>query len=710
MLKELSQNTPLPDEDETKVWEVYRELERRLSESESDDDPRESSWWQDFTNSGLYWIDRREFWKNEADLYVNDQEEHYELFNGQEGCAFLKLPENQFPSFRRLIDAGGVQKLSEAVRVSEVVPRQPRQDKAITRVVRQAAPFIIRYLYFRENEVYRVLEDAGKLRQAAEISVNVCESLEVVLVFRDSQKTVARDVAGVFPRLYVREGADDRRDRIGVILAKLFHNPRGLDSFICLLLTKESTAAMERLMEAQQIPAMPDDVPPTTSAPVAEEDEPLEDESPAGQEPTDADDVDELSDEDAADGSENGAADHTEHERPPVPAGVSNRGGSSAPSNTEWTEGEDAEDDRDGDSSDGDNVAEGERAHRRRSGSDTSEEPRRQQGEDDHRDEESPNRGDRSPGGHRPSGDRRRSEDHEPRERPAKNWFRVLARPTESTESSGQGNPPPTDDVARKKVIEYEGRRGRPATLAASNQKGYDVSSDDRHRGVRRLIEVKGLQQRWTGDATVTLTGAQFDASRGAPPPGCEYWLYVVDGLGTDSPRIHPILRFAAKVERVYLQAQDWLSEVDQADRDTLTDASVARLGLPIVDFDGIVEQTPATEFLTRYPHEDLADLVPVGGFLKCLPLDPTGPLPPKGRLVMLLPGQTELPGSSGNPLVGEFRWSVRQSLAGESQYVEVSLRPKTADPDAKPVTIRVSMVNWPSFRPYAVCEPLVEA
>jgi hypothetical protein len=183
----------------------------------------------------------------------------------------------------------------------------------------------------------------------------------------------------------------------------------------------------------------------------------------------------------------------------------------------------------------------------------------------------------------------------------------------------------------------------------------------------------------------------------------------VVDGLDTDSPRIHPILRFAAKVERIYLQAQDWLPEVDHADRDRLTDASVEKLGLSLIAFDAIAKNSPASAFLTRYPKSDLADIVPVGGFLKCLPLDSSGSLPPKGRLVMLLPQQVDETGTGCHPFVGELRWSIRQSLEGESRYVEVSLRPKTADPGAKPITIRVSMAEWPSFRPYAVCEPLVE-
>lgn len=705
LLKELSQKTPFADEDEAKVWEVYRELERRLSDSDGDEDPRDSSWWQDFANSGLYWTDRREFWNNEDDVYVNDQDEYYDLFKGQEECAFLKLPENRFPSFYRLIEAGGLRKLSEAVRVSEVVPHYPRHEKAITCVVREAAPFIIRYLYFKENEIYRALEEAGTLLRMGEIDISACEALDVVLEFRESQKRAARDVAVAFPRLFVCEGVADPIDRIGVILAKLFRNPRGLDSFICLLLTKESRTAMERLMEAQRIPAMPTDV-PSSSALTTEDDESAQADTPVERSGTETDVEDHQPDDDADPG---------ERDRPRAHAGNSNRGGSSGWSTSDGTDSEEFEDDANDDPSGVDPGEDGEHGRQKESHTGPSGEQGRQRGQNADQEVERRRSGDRSsdtdrpPSGHRSPGDKRNDGEHEPRDRPARDWFRVLARPGESTESPRQGEPPPTDDVARQKVVEYEKRRDRPATEAASNQEGYDVSSEDRHRGVRRLIEVKGLQQRWTGDATVTLTGPQFDASRGTPPPGCEYWLYVVDGLGTESPRIHPILRFAAKVERVYLQAQDWLSEVDQADRDRLTDASVVRLGLPIVDFDAIAEQRPATTFLTRYPYKDLADLVPVGGFLKCLPLDPTNPLPPKGRLVMLLPGQVERPGCPSHPLVGELRWSVRQSLEGESQYVEVSLRPKTADPGAKPATVKVSMVNWQSFRPYAVCEPLVE-
>jgi hypothetical protein len=703
LLKELSQKTPLPTEDEPKVWEVYRELERLLSAS--DDDPTETSWWQDFIDSGLYWIDKGEFWKNEDDVYINDQDEYYDLFKGQDGFAFLKLPENRFPSFRHLIEAGGLQFLSEAVHVAEVLPHYPRQETTITNIVREAAPFIVRYLYFKENEAYRTLEAANILGQMDHISVSVCDTLDEVLVFRDAEERVARDVAGTFPRLFVRADVDDPLDRIGVILSRQFQNPRGLDSFICLLLTKKNRMAMDRLMEAQRVPAMPTEELPPLSAPATEADETSHEDSPVEQEVADTDHGDLQSDDDADHGSRSGhQTEPSGHDRPKNQVnGVSSGGSAGPPTALESGEVDSVDDNED----EGGQFAEGgERDMPDRQGVSLPEASRDRGGK---RGDKPFHKGETQKDGNRPSDDWRKSEDHKPRECPAKNWFRVLARPVESTELGTQGDPPPTDDVARQKVVEYEERRGRPATTAATNQAGYDVSSKDRHRGVRRLIEVKGLQQRWTGDATVTLTGAQFDMSRGEPPPGCEYWLYVIDGLGTDSPRIHPIRQFAAKVERVYLQAQDWLSEVDQADRDRLADASVEALGLPIIEFGEIVEKSPATAFLIRYPKNDLSDIVPVGGYLKCLPVESTSPLPSKGRLVMLLPQQIDATSTSCHPTVGELRWSVRQSLEGESQYVEVSLRPKTADPSAKPLTIRVSVVAWSNFRPYAVCEPLME-
>jgi hypothetical protein len=695
LLKEMRSAGELEAQGVQKVWEIYKEIERQLSAADSDYDPTSTSWWQEFAKSGLYWTDGAEFWHNEGDVYINDQEEYYQLFKGKGEFAVLVLPENQFPSFTHLIEAGKLRLLSEAVQVCEITPGFPRQDPSLTQLIREAAPFIERYLYFREHEVYRALQDAAVLTKLGQASVQICESLKASFEFHGVSVEVDRDVAGTLPRLYVLKDIVDPVDRLGVILSKLLHAPRGLDSFICLLLTKKGKEAMERLMEAQRIPRMPacslvpeaveaesDDV--VSADRTAVEDEASNQNVEAGESSYVGEDGHEASRSGEAGAERSDRFRDTQGRLPTLIDG-------------QEEEGESAESEYSGQASD--------KVSPSPSGSPVPVSGQGRQGPDK---SEATDGDSGSEEGKRGSHRREESPDQTTRERPARNWFRVLARPGEASETSGPGDPPPRDDLAREKVIEFEERRGRPAKQASSTQEGYDVTSDDRLRGVTRLIEVKGLQQRWTGDATVTMTGAQFDASRNDPPAGHEYWLYVVDGLGTDSPRVHPILRPAAKVERVYLQAQDWIGEVDQADRDRLTDRAVAELGLPIVALNEIATVRPATAFITRYSRNDLADIVPVGGFLKCLPLASTAALPPKGRLVMLLPGQMAQGDEERAVAVGEFRWSIRQSLEGEPQYVEVSLRPKTADATAKPVTIRVPIADWPSFRPYAACEPVL--
>jgi hypothetical protein len=85
-------------------------------------------------------------------------------------------------------------------------------------------------------------------------------------------------------------------------------------------------------------------------------------------------------------------------------------------------------------------------------------------------------------------------------------------------------------------------------------QRGYDVISGDAQGGTR-YIEVKGLRAAWQGDATVTMTGAQFDDAR---TKDGDWWLYVVENLGTDHPNVIPIPNPARGARRFYLSAQHW--------------------------------------------------------------------------------------------------------------------------------------------------------
>ncbi|MGE3853305.1 MAG: sacsin N-terminal ATP-binding-like domain-containing protein [Planctomycetota bacterium] len=124
------------------------------------------------------------------------------------------------------------------------------------------------------------------------------------------------------------------------------------------------------------------------------------------------------------------------------------------------------------------------------------------------------------------------------------------------------------DTEARALVIEFENSEGRRAAEAPSLQPGYDVRSDE-PRGPLRHIEVKGLQGRWEDNATVQLSLRQFEDARlndyrDDDGREIEWWVYVVDGLGTDSPRIHLLRNPVLEMRGFLLHASRWVDEVEE--------------------------------------------------------------------------------------------------------------------------------------------------
>jgi len=710
LLKELSQTNSLDSNEVRKVWDIYLELEKNLKPGDNDDDPTEMTWWKDFVSSKLFWTDRDEFWHNEENVYINDDQEYYQLFKGKGDFAFLQLPENKYPSFSRLTNAANLQLLSRVVKVCEVRPHQPHPNPKLTSLLHGAAPFIVRYLYFKNNETYKELQESKSLAALNQTNVHNCDDLTVAYEFHGVRVEVNQNKAGTLGGVYLQSDIVNPGDHIGELLSNLLNNPSGINSFICLLLTKNNKEEMELLMETHKIPPMPVDSPHSLLATADFSDEASSEDGFIEDEPLDQGihSSDQNISEFASFGggklegktrSETSQESSATKEDPSSNDPAEARGDGIVPEkrHTQFLSGSSAS-----------STPAHDKKNREYEGKIFTPEKTREAWKNTIRSQL-----DRVDTSDERKGHLRHNSEGENEwtnsDRPGRNWFRVLGRPNESVESTNDSNPPPSDDEARLKVIEYEQRRSRFAIAAQPNQAGYDISSDDQFRGVTRRIEVKGLLQRWVGDATVAMTGPQFDASRCEPPQGIEYWLYVVDGLGTDSPRVHPILRPAAKVERIYLQAQDWLSEIDQADRDRLSDKASADLGIPIIEFDEIAKKIPNFTFLTRYLKGDLTDILPVGGFLKCQPLDSAQELPTKGKLVMMLNTQIPSTDKGQGVLIGEFRWGLRQSLEGEDLYVEVSFRPRAQEPGFRPVTIKVTMKDWPSFRPYAVCEALLE-
>lgn len=148
----------------------------------------------------------------------------------------------------------------------------------------------------------------------------------------------------------------------------------------------------------------------------------------------------------------------------------------------------------------------------------------------------------------------------------AANWLRARVGPEREEDIEVQeprARKQYSDYEARQLVVRFEDGRGWDATPASDNQRGYDVLSRNPKTGERRFIEVKGVGATWDDDATVRLTRAQFDDGRDFEGANEDYWLYVVDRLSSDRPRVIAIRNPSRHSAWFYFQAQDWLREAE---------------------------------------------------------------------------------------------------------------------------------------------------
>jgi hypothetical protein len=129
------------------------------------------------------------------------------------------------------------------------------------------------------------------------------------------------------------------------------------------------------------------------------------------------------------------------------------------------------------------------------------------------------------------------------------------------------GDAPPharrDDRRGRDAVLTFEAANGRSATARDAQQAGYDVESLDPASGVTRRIEIKGIHE-WL-NCPVYVTRAQFRHGAAEPPEKVEYWLYVVDRVNSDRPRVVAIRTAVRRVERFYFQANTWQDLADES-------------------------------------------------------------------------------------------------------------------------------------------------
>lgn len=115
------------------------------------------------------------------------------------------------------------------------------------------------------------------------------------------------------------------------------------------------------------------------------------------------------------------------------------------------------------------------------------------------------------------------------------------------------------DFEAVKAALKFEEQRGWTPEEQPHNNPGYDIRSTGPD-GERRLIEVKGLENKWT-QRGVKLSHVQFDMAQKHPT---EYWIYVVENArDLKSQHVNAISNPFEKVEEYWFD-DAWRAQAEE--------------------------------------------------------------------------------------------------------------------------------------------------
>ncbi|MCM2465946.1 hypothetical protein DIC75_06390 [Methanoculleus sp. CWC-02] len=252
-LEQISANAERSEVDERKIITIYKEFNRLLKQYPGNSNV---SWWKDFTGKFLLWVNKKQFWRNDGDVFANDDPALYDLFVEWEDIAFLAVDITDLRDLEHFVKYAKISKLSESVKCVLTDGRHQTLKNApeLTRRIQDLTPYILRYLYNKHPEDYDRLKSSHKLINLKDIQCVLLDRIDVEYILRNRAVKTTRDVLLDGNTLYV--GKIDQ-SQVPIEFAKFFGPIKDLDIFICHLFTHPNSESVEKFLDSVKIPQLP---------------------------------------------------------------------------------------------------------------------------------------------------------------------------------------------------------------------------------------------------------------------------------------------------------------------------------------------------------------------------------------------------------------------------------------------------------------------
>ena len=266
LLLNLSRKDLLDDRSREIVVKIYEELNFGLDTETADRLISEEEWWDEFTKKSILLTEKMEFLKNDnGQVLIADSPRLHGIFRNEPKIAFLDLRKDYNPDkialFARALD---LRYLSQSVKKDPVDSGSVfvKCDE-ITRKVRKLSGYVIRYLYWKDYEKYKILMKNGLLQGLRHVEVysvdNLLVNFSICLNDNTIVSTTEKDVSVLFQNKFlISKEYEESMDYVAVEFSRLFGVIRGLDSFAISICDKKSEEQCEHLMRLLDIGEVPD--------------------------------------------------------------------------------------------------------------------------------------------------------------------------------------------------------------------------------------------------------------------------------------------------------------------------------------------------------------------------------------------------------------------------------------------------------------------
>ena len=263
------------DERKAEALTIYRRANRDLG-PKFGREVQAPDWVETFQTEAVYINQRDEIVTNDEYLFANDAPAIAALFEDEEDLSFLAVPSLEVPRLSRLLDAAGVSRLSDSIKLEVSNAGSGFVDEDLTASVRRSVHSFARVLYAKRPQAFEQALNDGRFASLRAFEVAEVPQVDMVVSIGDYSRDTTADIALSDERVLYRAGARSVKDMLAAELSKFLDVSTDLADTFARILMESDAESIEDFLRVRNIGALPADLLEaldSSAGPAANEDE-----------------------------------------------------------------------------------------------------------------------------------------------------------------------------------------------------------------------------------------------------------------------------------------------------------------------------------------------------------------------------------------------------------------------------------------------------